>query len=78
MLVAIVGTLFEPHISLWLSLDHDRHGDRRCVRRLAGLTIPMTAVPQRTAFSHSLGPCATMIGVAEYLLTLNVPPRHHG
>src|SRR5204863_2236081 len=33
-----------------------------------GLRIPMTAVPQRTALSHSLGAlAATLVGVAEYL-----------
>src|SRR5206468_12226663 len=32
-----------------------------------GLRIPMTAVPQRTALSHSLGAlAATLIGIAEY------------
>src|SRR5262249_41643425 len=38
-----------------------------------GLRIPMTAVPQRTALSHSLGAlAATLVGVAEY-----VRHRHH-
>jgi NAD(P) transhydrogenase subunit beta len=33
-----------------------------------GLRIPMTAVPQRTALSHSLGAlAATLVGVSEYL-----------
>ena len=33
-----------------------------------GLRIPMTAVPQRTALSHSLGAlAATLIGIAEYV-----------
>ena len=33
-----------------------------------GLRIPMTAVPQRTALSHSLGAlAATLVGIAEYL-----------
>lgn len=33
-----------------------------------GLWIPMTAVPQRTALSHSLGAlAATLIGISEYL-----------
>src|SRR5205823_1140019 len=36
-----------------------------------GLRIPMTAVPQRTALSHSLGAlAATLVGIAEYV-------RHH-
>jgi NAD(P) transhydrogenase subunit beta len=33
-----------------------------------GFWIPMTAVPQRTALSHSLGAlAATLIGISEYL-----------
>ena len=33
-----------------------------------GLRIPMTAVPQRTALSHSLGAlAATLVGIAEYV-----------
>src|SRR5262249_55614727 len=36
-----------------------------------GLRIPMTAVPQRTALSHSLGAlAATLVGISEYV-------RHH-
>src|SRR5207253_11181613 len=32
-----------------------------------GLRIPMTAVPQRTALSHSLGAlAATLVGISEY------------
>src|SRR5262249_49961423 len=40
-----------------------------------GWWIPMTAVPQRTAFSHSLGAlAATLVGISEYFW-----PRHeHG
>src|SRR5437868_1654771 len=73
MLLAIVGTLFEPHIQplgyLWITIGMVIGGG---FGASLGLTIPMTAVPQRTAFSHSLGAlAATMIGVAEYLLTLN-------
>ena len=37
-----------------------------------GLRIPMTAVPQRTALSHSLGALAAcLVGISEYF-------RHHG
>src|SRR5207247_9393508 len=33
-----------------------------------GLRIPMTAVPQRTALSHSLGAlAATLVGISEYV-----------
>jgi NAD(P) transhydrogenase subunit beta len=73
MMVAIVGTLFEPEIlgwgHLWITIGMIVGG---VFGASLGLTIPMTAVPQRTAFSHSLGAlAATMIGVSEYLLHLN-------
>jgi NAD(P) transhydrogenase subunit beta len=67
MLVAIVGTLFHEHIKsyhwiiLGLLLGSVAGGSM-------GLRIPMTAVPQRTALSHSLGAlAATLVGISEYL-----------
>jgi NAD(P) transhydrogenase subunit beta len=72
MAVAIIGTLFDPRIEAWgyvwivvgLVIGSVVGGSM-------GLRIPMTAVPQRTALSHSLGAlAATLVGVAEYL-------RHH-
>jgi NAD(P) transhydrogenase subunit beta len=69
MFLAIVGTLFEPEIKPWgylfifvgLLIGSTVGG-------MMGLRIPMTAVPQRTALSHSLGAlAATLIGVSEYL-----------
>ncbi len=69
MAVAIIGTLFDVRIAPW--------GYAVIVAGLAvgsvvgggmGLRIPMTAVPQRTALSHSLGAlAATLIGIAEYV-----------
>jgi NAD(P) transhydrogenase subunit beta len=66
MLLAVVGTLFDPHI----------HGYAWIIAGLTlgsiigasmGWWIPMTAVPQRTALSHSLGALAvTLIGISEY------------
>ena len=66
MLMAVVGTLFHHEIVTYKWI-------------LAGLAIgtvigggmggwiPMTAVPQRTALSHSLGAlAATLIGISEY------------
>jgi NAD(P) transhydrogenase subunit beta len=39
-----------------------------------GLRIPMTAVPQRTALSHSLGAlAATLVGIAEYMRHAGAP-----
>jgi NAD(P) transhydrogenase subunit beta len=69
MLLAIVGTLFDPRIEPWgylvifigLVIGSTVGG-------MMGLRIPMTAVPQRTALSHSLGALAAMlVGIAEYM-----------
>src|SRR5262249_37255176 len=72
MAVAIVGTLFHDDIKPWgyvwifvgLAIGAVVGGSM-------GLRIPMTAVPQRTALSHSLGAlAAALVGVSEYI-------RHH-
>ncbi|HYV37877.1 MAG TPA: NAD(P)(+) transhydrogenase (Re/Si-specific) subunit beta, partial [Gemmataceae bacterium] len=69
MIAAVVGTLFNDKIHGWgyfwiffgMIIGSVAGGSM-------GLRIPMTAVPQRTAFSHSLGALAAMlIGIAEYL-----------
>jgi NAD(P) transhydrogenase subunit beta len=66
MFIAVVGTLFHPHIVTyrWIALA-------LVIGAVAGgalgLQIPMTAVPQRTALSHSLGALAAcLVGVSEY------------
>src|SRR5262249_24829834 len=69
MAVAIIGTLFDSRIKLggyaWIAAGLLIGS---VVGGLMGLRIPMTAVPQRTALSHSLGAlAATLVGVAEYL-----------
>src|SRR5438128_1808315 len=71
-----LGTLFHKDITsggyLWITIGMVIGGG---FGASLGLTIPMTAVPQRTAFSHSLGAlAATMIGIAEYVLHLD--PAH--
>src|SRR5205085_1433934 len=65
--VAIVGTLFHEEIQTytWIILGV-------LIGSVAGgtmgLRIPMTAVPQRTALSHSLGAlAATLVGISEYV-----------
>jgi NAD(P) transhydrogenase subunit beta len=66
MLVAIVGTLFNDEIKtyVWIIIGLVIGS---VVGGSMGLRIPMTAVPQRTALSHSLGAlAATLIGIAEY------------
>jgi proton-translocating NAD(P)+ transhydrogenase subunit beta len=71
MLMAIIGTLFHPEIVTyqWIILGVVIGS---VVGGTMGLRIPMTAVPQRTALSHSLGALAAcLIGVSEYF-------RHHG
>lgn len=67
MFMAIVGTLFHEEIKnyLWIVLG-------LIIGSIAGasmgLSIPMTAVPQRTALSHSLGAlAAALVGISEYL-----------
>jgi proton-translocating NAD(P)+ transhydrogenase subunit beta len=70
MLLAIVGTLFHPDIKSWLGFLYIFVGVAigSVVGGMMGLRIPMTAVPQRTALSHSLGAlAATLIGIAEYV-----------
>jgi NAD(P) transhydrogenase subunit beta len=64
--IAVVGTLFHPHIVTyrWIAIGF-------LIGAVAGgsmgLRIPMTAVPQRTALSHSLGALAAcLVGISEY------------
>jgi NAD(P) transhydrogenase subunit beta len=69
MAVAIIGTLFDTHIQPW---GYAWIGGGLLIGSVVGasmgLRIPMTAVPQRTALSHSLGAlAATLIGIAEYV-----------
>ena len=67
MLMAIGGTLFHPEIVnyRWITLGLVIG---TVVGGGMGLRIPMTAVPQRTALSHSLGAlAASLIGISEYV-----------
>jgi NAD(P) transhydrogenase subunit beta len=69
MVVAIVGTLFQEEIKptgYWWIAGGLVIGT--VVGGTMGLRIPMTAVPQRTALSHSLGAlAAALVGVSEYI-----------
>jgi NAD(P) transhydrogenase subunit beta len=67
MILAVVGTLFHHHIVnytlivIGLAIGAGVGG-------WMGLSIPMTAVPQRTALSHSLGALAAcLVGISEYI-----------
>jgi NAD(P) transhydrogenase subunit beta len=67
MLTAIVGTLFHDDIKtyVWIVIGLLIG---TVVGAVMGLRIPMTAVPQRTALSHSLGAlAATLVGISEYI-----------
>src|SRR5262244_1651043 len=75
MFVAVVGTLFHPHIVTyrWIGLGF---GLGAVVGGTMGLRIPMTAVPQRTALSHSLGALAAcLVGISEYFRYQGSLPR---
>jgi NAD(P) transhydrogenase subunit beta len=66
MFVAVVGTLFHHEIVnyTWIVVGLVIGA---VVGGTMGLRIPMTAVPQRTALSHSLGAlAASLVGVSEY------------
>ena len=66
MFIAVVGTLFHPHIVdyRWIALGF---AIGAVIGGGMGLRIPMTAVPQRTALSHSLGALAAcLVGISEY------------
>ncbi len=67
MLMAVVGTLFHHHIEnyWWIGIGLLLG---TIIGGGMGWWIPMTAVPQRTALSHSLGAlAATLIGLSEYI-----------
>ncbi len=66
MLLAVAGTLFHPEIVTykWIALGILIGS---VIGGTMGLRIPMTAVPQRTALSHSLGALAAcLVGISEY------------
>src|SRR6185369_10712860 len=75
MFIAVVGTLFHPHIVTyrWIGLGF---AVGAIVGGTMGLSIPMTAVPQRTALSHSLGALAAcLVGISEYFRYQGTLPR---
>jgi H+-translocating NAD(P) transhydrogenase subunit beta len=79
MAVAIIGTLFDPVIKptgyIWIVAGLIIGS---VVGGSMGLRIPMTAVPQRTALSHSLGAlAATLVGIAEYVRKVHLNEVSH-
>jgi NAD(P) transhydrogenase subunit beta len=66
MLLAVVGTLFHHQIVTYNGIIIGLAAGT-LIGGSMGWWIPMTAVPQRTALSHSLGAlAATLIGISEY------------
>ena len=66
MFIAVAGTLFHHHVVIyrWIALGFVIGA---VIGGWLGLSIPMTAVPQRTALSHSLGALAAcLVGISEY------------
>ncbi len=75
MLMAVIGTLFHHEI---INFQWIRAGLLlgTVIGGSMGLWVPMTAVPQRTALSHSLGAlAATLIGISEYVRHAGVLDR---
>ncbi len=66
MFIAVAGTLFHHHVVIyrWIALGFVIGA---ALGAWLGLSIPMTAVPQRTALSHALGALAAcLVGISEY------------
>lgn len=66
MFIAVAGTLLHPHVVIyrWIILGF---AIGAAIGAWLGLSIPMTAVPQRTALSHALGALAAcLVGISEY------------
>ncbi len=71
MFAAIVGTLIGAHIITWtwiiagLALGS-------IIGAWMAITVPMTAMPQRTALSHAFGAlAAALVGVGEFMVNIN-------
>ncbi|UWZ82058.1 NAD(P)(+) transhydrogenase (Re/Si-specific) subunit beta [Occallatibacter riparius] len=71
MFAAVVGTLIGGHIISWtwiiagLSLGS-------IIGAWMAVSVPMTAMPQRTALSHAFGAlAAALVGIGEFLVNIN-------
>jgi NAD(P) transhydrogenase subunit beta len=68
MIGAVVGTLITGEIEQWIWIIVAIFLGS-IVGTMIGLKVPMTAMPQRIAFSHAFGAlAAALVGTAEYLL----------
>ena len=67
MFAAIVGTLIGAHIVTWVWLIAGL-ALGSIIGAWMAITVPMTAMPQRTALSHAFGAlAAALVGVGEFL-----------
>ena len=78
MLVAVAATLLHARIVTyeWIAVGAVVGA---VIGYPLGMWVPMTAMPQRIAFSHAFGAlAATLVGVGEYLHGLDVQQLSHG
>ena len=71
MFAAIVGTLIGAHIVTWVWLIAGL-AIGSAIGAWMAVTVPMTAMPQRTALSHAFGAlAAALVGIGEFLVNIN-------
>jgi len=78
MLVAVAATLLHARIVTyeWIAVGAIVGA---VIGYPLGMWVPMTAMPQRIAFSHAFGAlAATLVGVGEYLHGLDIQQLSHG
>lgn len=71
MFAAIVGTLIGTHIVTWTWLIAGL-AIGSIIGAWMAVSVPMTAMPQRTALSHAFGAlAAALVGIGEFLVNIN-------
>src|SRR3954466_3344922 len=71
MFAAIVGTLIGAHIITWIWLIAGL-AIGSVIGAWMAVTVPMTAMPQRTALSHAFGAlAAALVGIGEFMVNIN-------
>jgi NAD(P) transhydrogenase subunit beta len=70
MLAAIIGTLIGAHIVTWTWIIAGLSVGS-IIGAWMAVTVPMTAMPQRTALSHAFGAlAAALVGIGEFLVNI--------
>jgi NAD(P) transhydrogenase subunit beta len=71
MFAAVVGTLIGGHIISWTWIIAGLSVGS-IIGAWMAITVPMTAMPQRTALSHAFGAlAAALVGIGEFLVNIN-------